>query len=42
MEMAARFSKENDIVILKQWANLSLETGIDGGSIPSKEGIKRI
>jgi hypothetical protein len=35
-EFALRFSKENDIVNSKEWANISEENGLDGGPIGFK------
>ena len=39
-ELAIQLSKENNIVESKEWANLKLENGLDGGSISNTESIE--
>ena len=39
-EYAIRFSEENDIVEAKDWANLKIENGLDGGRDPGFIGVE--
>lgn len=41
IEHALHFSKENDIVNSKEWANMILENGVDGGDTSETENFKR-